>query len=298
MPREHGLLEEYKNNGLSSVIKRLFYYLPNHYVIRKVKTGNLTYGLNQTEKREKRIIVSLTSYPARLENIYLCLKSLLMQTVKPDKIILWFGSDTKRSDLTDDMLKLGQYGVEYRFDENNNIKPHKKYYYAMQEFPDDIVITVDDDVVYPRKTVESLMKSYDRHPYAVSARRVHKITFTEEGKIAPYEEWLKEYRKEKTESTALMAVGVGGILYPPHCLDDRAFELAKIQELCLGADDIWLKCMETLKGTKVVWTPCFFSHPPALKITNSLWQGNVNGNQNDIYFRRVFKYYNAEIEKE
>ena len=108
MSREHGLMEEYKNNGLQGVVKRVAYYLPNHYVTSKVKTTQLTYGLNKIEKREKQIIISLTSYPARFENIHLCLKSLLMQTVKPDKIILWFGSDTKTNDLTQKMLELEQ----------------------------------------------------------------------------------------------------------------------------------------------------------------------------------------------
>lgn len=297
MSREHGLMEEYKNNGLQGVVKRVAYYLPNHYIINKVKTTQLTYGLNKAEKREKQIIISLTSYPARFENIHLGLKSLLMQTVKPDKIILWFGSDTKTNDLTQKMLELEQYGIEYRFDKCNNIKPHKKYYYAMQEFPNDIIITVDDDVVYPPKTIESLMKSYARHPNAVSARRVHKITFTKDGKVAPYGKWLKEYRKEKHESMALMAVGVGGILYPPSCLDKRAFDINKIQELCIGADDIWLKCMEVLKNTKVVWVPCFFAHPPALAITDSLWQGNVTEDRNDFFLKKTFEHYGAEIER-
>lgn len=298
MGREHGLREEYKNNGLSGVAKRLAYYLPNHYVIHQVKTAKLSYGLNQTEKRKIPIVVSLTSYPARLKNIHLCLRSLLLQTVKPDKIILWFGSDTQKTDLTPEMLALEPYGIEYRFDPQYNLKPHKKYYYAMQEFPEDIIITVDDDVVYPPRTIESLVNSYARYPDAVSARRVHKIIFDEHGQVAPYEKWHKEYRKEKGKSTNLMAVGVGGILYPPHCLDPRAFDIQKIQQLCLGADDIWLKCMETLRNTKVVWVPCFFAHPPALHITDSLWQGNVNGDQNDVYFSSVFEYYGARIEKE
>ena len=141
------------------------------------------------------------------------------------------------------------------------------------------------------------MKSYARHPNAVSARRVHKITFTKDGKVAPYGKWLKEYRKEKHESMALMAVGVGGILYPPNCLDERAFDINKIQELCIGADDIWLKCMEVLKNTKVVWVPCFFAHPPALAITDSLWQGNVTEDRNDFYLKKTFEHYGAEIER-
>ena len=298
MSKEHGLVEEYRNNGIASVIKRLFYYIPNHYIISRVKKRKLTYGLNTEERRKKKIIVSLTSYPLRFSNIYLCLKSLLCQTVKPDKIIVWLGSDATEADLTDEMKSLEQYGVEYKFDRKNNLKPHKKYYYAMQEYPEDIIITVDDDAVYLEKTLESLMKSYLRYPTAVSARRVHKITYNEKGNINPYEKWLKEYRKERKDSFELIAVGVGGVLYPPHSLNDSAFNIEDIKTLCLGADDIWLKCMEMLNGTKVVWVPCFFAHPSALGITTSLWQGNVNEDQNDIYLSLVSERYKLIFERD
>lgn len=50
----------------------------------------------------------------------------------------------------------------------------------------------------------------------------------------------------------LLATGVGGILYPPHCMDNRLFDIEKIQQLCLYGDDIWLKAMQLLSGTPVV----------------------------------------------
>lgn len=37
--------------------------------------------------RQQKIIVSLTSYPKRFRYLHLTVKSLLLQTVKPDKII-------------------------------------------------------------------------------------------------------------------------------------------------------------------------------------------------------------------
>ena len=295
MSREYGLSEEYKNNGMSGVLKRLTYYVPNHYVINKVKNAPLKYGLNQTEIRKIKVVVSMTSYPPRFNNIYLCLKSLLLQTYKPDRIIVYLGNDTLEENLTEGMRSLQKFGIEYRFDKEKNLRSHKKYIYAMKEFPDDIIITVDDDSVYPKNTIESLIRNYRKHPSAVSARRVHKITFEPNGKIKPYSSWRKEYRKEHEESSSLIAVGVGGVLYPPHCLDERAFDEEKIADLCMGADDIWLKCMELLRGTKVVWTPCFFAHPPALSITSSLWQGNVNGEQNNLYLSQVMDKYKIKI---
>ena len=45
--------------------------------------------------RQQKIIVSLTSYPKRFRYLHLTVKSLLLQTVKPDKIILYLGDDAR-----------------------------------------------------------------------------------------------------------------------------------------------------------------------------------------------------------
>lgn len=292
----HEYKKEFKNNGLSGVLKRLFYVFPSRMTIRKVKNAKLEYGLNQKADRSPKVIVSLTSYPDRLDNIYLCLKSLLLQKSKPDRIIVWFGSDTKEEDLSSEVLSLKDYGIEFRYDDKLNLKPHKKYFYAIQEFPEDIVITVDDDSVYPSSTISSLLKSYSEHPDAVSARRVHLITFDKNEKIMPYSEWKHEYRRCRTESNQLLAVGVGGVLYPPGIFDERAFDITNIQEMCLAADDIWLKSMELLNGIKVVWVPCFFSHPPALSSKSSLGQTNVGAGKNDVYLSKMFEHYDITID--
>lgn len=293
---KRGFAEEFKKNGLSAVVKRLFYYIPNHYLINKVKKASLSKGINDKDVRTMKIIVSMTSYPKRFENIYWCLKSLLLQSVKPDRIILWLGSDTKESDLTDRMMSLTEYGVEYRFDTERDLKPHKKYFYAVQEFPEDIVITVDDDVVYPHNFIRSLINKHNEYPDAVCARRVHKIA-SERGQLKPYDTWEQECTSVKKPSKSLVAIGVGGILYPPHCLDKTVTNVELINELSLCADDLWLKTMEILKSTKVVWVPCFFVHPPALEIEQSLWQGNVDENRNDVTIKRLVKYFNLDIKE-
>ena len=60
--------------------------------------------------------------------------SILKQTMKPDKIILWLGRekfpDKKLPKIFD---KLKACGVELRFCPED-IEPHTKYFYAMQEY--------------------------------------------------------------------------------------------------------------------------------------------------------------------
>ncbi|MGN0470459.1 MAG: glycosyltransferase [Acutalibacteraceae bacterium] len=285
------LMQEYKNSGLGGVIRRISRYIPSHIIIHSNKKAKLEYGLNKDLSRTDRVVVSLTSFQPRFKNIHLCLKSLLLQSYKPDRIVVWFGNDVTEDMLTQEMRELEQYGVEYRFDNKENLMPHKKYYYAMQEEPEAIIITVDDDAVYAKNTIESLMNSHNKFPDAVCARRVHKIKRNDDGKIASYSFWEKEYRGEKRPSFDLIAVGVGGVLYPPHCLYKEAFDKDKIKKLCLRADDIWLKYMEMLNGTKVVWARCFLPHPPSLEGIDSLNEENVLNGKNDECLKKLEETY-------
>jgi len=279
-------------------MKRLIYriYRKINYIFRRiyVYAAPYRYALNRRE-RKTRIIVSLTSYPGRFAHIHIALKSMMLQTVKPDKIIVWLDEDVRRDKFTSRMLALEQYGIEYRA-MPGDLKPHKKYIHAIREFPDDIIITVDDDLIYPRDVIETLIKTHKRYPKAVCARRVHKITKKPDGGIASYNDWLGEYCGCVTPSHALAATGVGGVLYPPHCLYEKAFDEKLITELSLKADDIWLKFMELLNGTYVVWAPCKIPMPDLIEKeqATSLKSENVALSKNDVYFANVQKYFQVQ----
>lgn len=282
------------------VMKKLLYriYRKINYISRRiyVYTVSNKYALNRQE-RKTRVIVSLTSYPGRFAHIHTALKSIMLQTVKPDKIIVWLDKDVGRDKLTPKMLELEQYGIEYRA-MPEDLMPHKKYFHAMQEYPDDIIITVDDDLIYAKDVIESLLKTHERYPKAVCARRVHKITKKSNGEIAPYNDWLGEYCDCDTPSHTLVATGVGGVLYPPHCLYEKAFDEKLIMELSLKADDIWLKFMELLNGTYVVWVPCKIPMPDLIEKeqATSLKSENVTQNKNDIYFANVQNYFQVQAD--
>lgn len=226
-----------------------------------VKFAPLKYGLNKSEEREKKIIVSLASYNRRYSSICPALKSLLLQTVKPDKIIVWLDEDNKKNELTPEMQRLKQFGIEYRYTDLD-LKPHKKYFYVMQEFPADIIITVDDDCIYSPNLIKSLMKTYRRFPNSICARRVHKMTFDEKLALKPYDDWIREIRCVRTPSFSLCAIGNGGILYPPALLPPQTFDLRYIQKYFINTDDLWLKTMELINNVKVVWAPTYMITPP------------------------------------
>ncbi|NQQ32727.1 glycosyltransferase family 2 protein [Streptococcus suis] len=256
-----------------------------------VQNKKLSIGTNNSEERNQRIIASLTSYPARIDILSVTIKSILLQSMKADKVILWLGSDSQNVELPESIIELKKYGLEIRFVEDN-IMPHKKYFYAMQEFPSDIIITFDDDVIYSPFTISSLVKTHRAFPKCVCARRAHRIIL-EDGDMIPYSKWEFNCTSVTKPSHLLFATGVGGVLYPPKSLYKDALDISRVKNECLRADDVWLKIMETLADTKVVWTKCLLIVPPDVKENQTLGlaQGNVNRNQNDIYMTNLEEKY-------
>jgi hypothetical protein len=247
-------------------------------------------------KREKEIVVSLTSFPARMDKIHLCVRSLLMQNMKPDRIIVYLGDkEFEGINLPETLTELFQYGVEVRF--RKDLKPHTKYFYAMQDFPDAFIVTVDDDVYYRPNLIKDLYKAHQQHPDCVVCTRAHKMLF-QNGELLPYNSWDFETKDVNRESHLLMATGVGGVLYDPKLLCKEIFNEKAIEKLTLKQDDVWLKFMEIMSGTKVFAIPA-----SKTKYVVGIWGSekitlnsqNVGQSKNDIYISNVINYYKIKI---
>lgn len=201
------------------------------------------------------VVVALTTYPPRIGFVAQTIRSLLQQTVRPGHVVLTLSKlefPNGVDDLSSDLRGLCDGAVELIWDEGN-LKSHKKYFHAMRKYPDAVVITVDDDKQYPPTLVAELLESYRRHPDCVSAMRTHLMTFDQQGKVRPYLEWVGSCNAfAGRPNLALMAIGAGGILYPPHRLPPRLFDVDAIQATCADADDIWLKFMSVVAGMPVV----------------------------------------------
>lgn len=268
-----------------------------HERIKKVGGEPFSYGLNESKKRDKKIIISLTTFPARINNVSLCIKSLLRQTMKPDRVMLYLGSDVDEDRLPNDLRELEQYGLTVVAN-CRDIKPHKKYYYAMQEFPNDIVITTDDDIVYEPELVEELIKTHRDFPNAVICRRANIIRRDEKGMIAPYLTWDSCLTKKKEERYDLLPTGAGGILYPPHSISELAFNIDDIERYCLNADDVWLRYMGIKAGSPVV-----YSKPSIIYLAvipgsqdQALFKSNVGMDKNDMFIKRMETRYGWSID--
>lgn len=242
-----------------------------------------------TVLKSKQIIVSVTSYPAKINSVALALETIYEQTRKPDKAVLWLAKTqfpNRDEDLPKELLKLvSEKGLEIQWCDDD-LKPHKKYYYAFQKYLDDLIVTIDDDILYPPQRIENLYLSYLLHPYAVSAACARLIAISETGTIFPYKLWPRDIDAYVNKpSLQLCATGCGGVLYPTalfskvgECLLDKEI----IKRSCLYADDLWLKGMELVAGIPLVVAEEFQEPRYTSDFQDvGLWHENVDGGEND-----------------
>lgn len=244
-----------------------------------------------------KVIISLTSYPKRIGYVQQVLDTIYRQTMQPDEIVLWLAEEEfprKEMELPrklNDLVKAEKLTIYWC----DNLKPHKKYFYAFQKYPYDLIITIDDDIEYPCDMVETLYNSYLKHPKAVSALRTHLMVYDKKDGLLPYRYWLMEYDGcVDRESLQLFCTGAGGILYPAKLFNAKMLDKTAIMDNCLNADDIWLKLMELANGIPIVLAR---RHQPLKYINGSQHDGLCNNNiiENDIQLQNSLRWFEKQF---
>lgn len=189
------------------------------------------------------ITASLTTFPARINEVKYAIKSIMLQTCPPDRIVLWLAeSQFTTKETPDSLLPFIGHGLEVRF--CDDLRSHKKYYYALQEQKEnELVITFDDDIIYHPHTIERLMEEYARHPECVVCSLAHEITFDESGQVAGYHKWKTTGDSKNQPSRLYTPLTGSGCLYPYTALSKEAFDIDKIKSLAFTADDLWIAVM-------------------------------------------------------
>jgi hypothetical protein len=204
----------------------------------------------------KLLVLSLTTYGKRIYTVELVIRSLMSQTLRADKIILWldeleFTADNIPLDLAE--LEGEQFSIQYCPD----FKSYKKLVPSLQQFPDSVIITFDDDLIYAPNLVQDLFSAHQKMPNAVVASRGRIINVDENKSISPYNQWqfIQNDQAAISADYCLLPVGYGGVLYPPHSLHAKTTDSLLFMHLAPSADDIWFKCMAMLMDTPTIILP-------------------------------------------
>jgi len=248
----------------------------------------------QSHQLGSELIVTLTSYSPRFESLHFVIKSLLLQSVKPDRVVLWIARE-EQSLLPDSLLKLESQGLEIRYTED--IRSFKKIIPAIEAFPDAAFIIFDDDLYYPRNTIERLLSTADHYPSCVVAGRVHQVVCDDQGAVLPYKRW--KWDSVLVESDDHFFTGCGGVFFPSNCFPSEVLNKQKFLTLTPFADDIWLNWMLKINRVPVIGLSnrfVFWDVPQKNKV--SLHSQNVSQSGNDKQIEQMVSEYGQQYCKE
>ena len=242
---------------------------------------------------EVEVVISLTSIPSRLSSLHLTIKSLLNQSISFEKVVLWLHQDLKNN-LPPVLEKL--QGKRFEIHYCATTEPHRKLVETLKIHPDRIIVTCDDDYMYPKDWLFRLLVSWRHTPNDIVAHRCRKIGI-KNGEIRPYRNWHGESEGESSPLT--LAVGWGGILFPPGSLDTRVLDRDTYIRLSPSADDLWYKAMATLKGTAMRKTRDPYPAPiPIIGLQSiSLNKKNIGDDLNRVQLLALAKEYNLLFEE-
>ncbi len=286
-----------KANKIKRVYNRFIEKIANIVMPMYYKIFSFEKGIDSDN--EKKITISLTTYPARIDKVWITIQSLLRQTHKPNEVILWLANTQFSSinELPEKLKKLQLVGLKIEF--CDDIGSYKKFIYTAKKAKENIIITADDDVIYPNDWVEKLYNTYSENLECVSTYRAHRITFDDKDDMKEYNSWNMFANGEKGPSHMLFATGVGGILYPPNFFSDEVLNINDIERLCPTTDDVWLKVMEIKKNIKVVKVDTYSKE--WFSINNTQKTGLIHYNRkqdvNGKNFKKLMEFYKIDIRR-
>ena len=251
-------------------------------------------GVTSERYCDHDIIVSLTTYGRRLHSVYLAIESLMEQTMKPNRIILWLDHSFEGKRLPESINKLRKRGLEVAF--CKDVRSYKKLVPALCKYPDDAIITADDDLLYEPNMLENLIIPYLENPHAIYCNRAHKMLPDGSGKFKPYNEWTMQCTEKGVSDFYFPTTG-GGVLYPPHSLDEEVKNEKVFMDICPLADDVWFKAMAVKKGTPTCRVETYHANGNELIADSEvqdmgLCHQNVGESLNDKQLDAVFSKYN------
>ena len=235
--------------------------------------------------------MSLTSYGKRLDLVHIAIKSIMMQTMKADAIVLYIAEEDSQGKIRqeEELVRAG-----LRIERNvKDLKSHKKYFYAVQDYPQSLIVTVDDDTIYDDRLLEDLYEKHLEYPEAVICRRGHRMTKSD-GKVAPYELWQGCVKSEMPEK-GICATGVGGVLYPCGRYREAFLDESGIRENAFYGDDLWLKTIELIWGISTYAMGELTVRVIEGSQEEALYKENADNRRNDEYVDRLQCYFNVDL---
>lgn len=113
---------------------------------------------------DDNITVTFTSWKNRINDCIVTINEMLNQTLLPDRIILNLSTEefpNKEKELPEELINIiNDNEICEIYWVKENYKQFKKLIHTLNRFPNDIIISIDDDFPYPENFIETLYFDY------------------------------------------------------------------------------------------------------------------------------------------
>lgn len=285
-----------------AIVKGVF--MGNLMKLKVMYDIRLRKSIHVSPQQDASVVVSLTSYGSRVKSsVVYTIYSLIRQTIRPKRIVLWLDQQTYNDkNLPSQLRLLCNYGLEVRY--AKDLRSYTKIIHALTAFPDKHIITVDDDVYYGKTLVEKLIEAHKQHPQAIITSYAKVPTTDRRNQLEPYTKWPEYYHATADwhyDSYRLLPLGVGGVLYPSGVFDEEVKNESVFTRLCPKADDIWLYVMGLrCQAEKRILTDAriAYYHTDLLRqcmTRDRLTNANRLGGENDTQLQALLAHYNITL---
>ena len=203
----------------------------------------------------EKVIISLTAISGRLPSLHLTLASLLEQDfpdfevrvhVSPEPFLL----DDGVSEIPPECKKIIKRSGKIKWLYTRNIGSYRKLLPVLADplINDALIVTADDDTVYPTHWLSTLVHYYQKYHCIVSYRG-HHMKKSMNG-FAPYRQWMTN-SIDKNPSLFLLPTGKDGVLYHTSFFDRNVLNVHRAMLLASTADDLWFKWHTAVNGIPV-----------------------------------------------
>lgn len=192
--------------------------------------------------RDEHIIVTFSTTPNRINEIEPTVKTILKQNIKVDGIYIAIPYIFKRDNTPYEIPEWLQKQKKIKIIRTDDYGPATKLLGVLKhvEMPKNaIVITVDDDIKYPRNTILQLAYKAKQYPNAAIGISAVVPNYDENGilisnKIGGFTQ-IKD-----ADAHATILQGFAGVAYRRSFFSDDIYEILNSPRECINSDDVYL----------------------------------------------------------
>lgn len=250
-------------------------------------------GLSAGRRKTVPVIVSMTSFPARIDQAWIAIETICRQSVRPEKFLLVLGErEFERHNIPGRIRRLEGKWLDILWTEENGFS-YDKLLPVLERYPSHPIVTVDDDKLFPRHLLRQLHEASVEFPgHIIGARGWLVRRSARNGDVRYGENWLRVVGHRR--GWDLITPGGNGCLYPPGSLDTKVADLRAALRECPTADDIWFWAAAQKKGSPTV---CLGlpAHRAVSRLKGSPALSSVNKDKNNEQFQRAINYFNLGL---